>query len=653
MGWQFGLGKYITLSHKGSCTHHSITSKCELRLQGVSELFMARDLSKDSQLGIGRILDPDWADLDMLKKWIHDCSTRHGKSCDNPLKTWKVRPAWLIDVRNKCLVPGHVSGNFVALSYTYGNHKASRIDAHILARLQKPQALEAPEIGYLIVSPIVRRAIYLTSVVGEPYLWADSLCIPHHDATATTRQLVMMGAIYANAVMTIIAADGDSTNGLEGIRGVSPSRRLNQGIVPFGEAQLVPRTSGFFQKPYYRRGWTYQEFELSARRIIFNGKQLHWKCSCSEWEEQLVRGAEFDRNGRNGPRDTILQKGFPDPVALSSIIQKYNERELRHEEDALPGISGLLSVLSRSFPGGFLCGTPIMFFDRFLGWCPKEPTGRLRRRVASDRSPEDQLKPSGLPSWSWVGWRGSISLAADRREPIQVYPTNHHQYETTPITEWYTGPSADTLPSKRRRIRSTWYENRDRYKDVNEPLPSGWTRHPTPDERWPDIIFPDGCGQYIYTHDKIPWAWYYPFPIADIHESMLPSMPEQTEYLFCDTARCWLWARREPGSNLIALSNKDGKKIGSLHLHNGDLLARFPEAGSRYEKGLKVELVAIYKSRSYSHIFWEPLKSPIRDLYVVLWIEWRDGVAYRLASGEVEADEWEALRPQRVSLVLG
>lgn len=93
--------------------------------------------------------------------------------------------------------------------------------------------------------------------------------------------------------------------------------------------------------------------------------------------------------------------------------------------------------------------------------------------------------------------------------------------------------------------------------------------------------------------------------------------------------------------------------MGKLHLHNGDFLARFPEGSSKYEKGLEVELVAIYKSRSYSKTTWEPLKKPIGDLYVVLWIEWRDGVAYRLASGEVEADEWEALRPQSVSLVLG
>ena len=41
------------------------------------------------------------------------------------------------------------------------------------------------------------------------------------------------------------------------------------------------------------------------------------------------------------------------------------------------------------------------------------------------------------------------------------------------------------------------------------------------------------------------------------------------------------------------------------------------------------------------------------DLYLVLWVEWKDGIAYRVASGEVIAAEWENLDLEKVSLVLG
>jgi hypothetical protein len=31
------------------------------------------------------------------------------------------------------------------------------------------------------------------------------------------------------------------------------------------------------------------------------------------------------------------------------------------------------------------------------------------------------------------------------------------------------------------------------------------------------------------------------------------------------------------------------------------------------------------------------------DLYLVLWVEWKDGIAYQVASGEVIAAKWENL----------
>ena len=45
------------------------------------------------------------------------------------------------------------------------------------------------------------------------------------------------------------------------------------------------------------------------------------------------------------------------------MVGKYNARDLTYEQDALPAIWGLLSVLNRSFEGGFLQGLPEMFFD--------------------------------------------------------------------------------------------------------------------------------------------------------------------------------------------------------------------------------------------------------------------------------------------------
>lgn len=43
----------------------------------------------------------------------------------------------------------------------------------------------------------------------------------------------------------------------------------------------------------------------------------------------------------------------------------------------------------------------------------------------------------------------------------------------------------------------------------------------------------------------------------------------------------------------------------------------------------------------------------VEDRYNLLWVEWKDGVAYRFASGNVIAEEWKKLDTIAIDLVLG
>lgn len=153
-------------------------------------------------------------------------------------------------------------------------------------------------------------------------------------------------------------------------------------------------------------------------------------------------------------------------------------------------------------------------------------------------------------------------------------------------------------------------------------------------------------------------AWHYPFPVAEIQESVLPCMPEQTAYLFCDTIGTRLWGHQSGDYNMVDLCSSDGVVVGSLHLHNEDSLSRFPKATTKEEAEFPVDLVAIYKSRKYSRT-WDKqgkrygLPTRRRDVYCVLWTEWTNGVAYRLASGQVGAEEWDGLEHENVFLFLG
>lgn len=44
-------------------------------------------------LGNGRLLDMDWADTEMVKKWKYRYVSIYGDEYKNPLKIWPARPA--------------------------------------------------------------------------------------------------------------------------------------------------------------------------------------------------------------------------------------------------------------------------------------------------------------------------------------------------------------------------------------------------------------------------------------------------------------------------------------------------------------------------------------------------------------------------------
>lgn len=164
--------------------------------------------------------------------------------------------------------------------------------------------------------------------------------------------------------------------------------------------------------------------------------------------------------------------------------------------------------------------------------------------------------------------------------------------------------------------------------------------------------------------------FYYPFPVTDITEDTPSYVPAQTAYLFCDTKRAWLYAKPQENMKLgdsemnkfiMDLRDEDGMIAGDLHLHNEEQLVLIDgeNAPDKKSQGSKVELVAINKRRRYAKIWKEDQHQydnnniTIQNCYIVLWVEWVDGIAYRLASGSVREEVWEKLHVEDVSLILG
>lgn len=578
--------------------------------------------------GVGHVLNPKWVDLKLARRWKDECLSSHRARCSNPMKTWPARPAWLIDVEQGCLVEGRsVDGTYVALSYIYGRKTVPIVTAGIVGRLRRAGALTGadPEVVSQFVAPIVTHAMAVTSALAERYLWADSLCIPYQDPEAMAEQLSLMGSIYASAVVTVVSLSGDAMDGLPGIEGVSIPRKTNQAVVQFGDEQIVSHEpwinpdQEWNRLPYFDRGWTYQEYLLSSRKLLFLKGKIHWVCSDACWHEDMstsIKTAEAVSNDTDWP-SLFAATGRKSKHELSKTIQKYSMKQLRYDEDALPAISGTLATLSRFFPGGFLYGIPEAFFEWGLCWTPDNATAEIRRRKPSARLPESRLHPSELPSWSWVGWQGAITMSTrfDDPEPLLSFnPSCPVRCETFAVTQWFTGASPRVPPAQRRRIYSA-FRREAPMPQYQEPEPS---KHPEP-----GLV-----------------------PTAEFDEPEVPFVPDQTPFLFCNTTRTRLRGRLDH-YNVVKLVNKSREPVGHLHLHtehDRNLCLR----KSRWlcVPRLFVELVAICKLRIY-------YPYSMQERYAVLWVEWIDGIAYRRASGEVDAKAWDDSRPEPVSLVLG
>ncbi|KAK1539305.1 uncharacterized protein CCOS01_00619 [Colletotrichum costaricense] len=633
-----------------------------------ADLLLVKRDSISSHPGIARILDPEWIDASVVTSWKQQCASSHGPKCANPVKIWPIRPAWVVDTEKRCIVPGDGCESYATLSYRWGKTPGLHILSDTISKLQTPGAIDDPVIASQL-APMVLHAVHLTSIIGERYLWVDTLCINHARAEESNQQLQLMAAIFANASLTIVALDGDAEDGFPGLRGVScpkPQKDEDEdwSPMPFGDEQFIRDKNNIFSLShwgaYHKRAWTYQEFKMSPRRLIVSNHSLHWMCQCSVWEEQLHLGVEAGKY--IDPRLGEIMRGMPNLDSLANIIADYNPRALTYDEDALPSISGLLNVISRCFSGGFLYGIPEMYFEAALGWTPYWSHTDLRRRTVSDRPTASQLGPCGLPSWSWVGWEGLVSVGRNEAGPAN--PLAYSIRETIPITTWYA--CATPTSAQRRKIRPSWFENRQAYKDCTRHLPPGWTQQGIPSPRHGEqgdvLLHPDGCDEYTFRHSSMSdhddeHPWYWPFPVPDIQKSTQPFMPEQTLYISCDTRRARVSAFQTDEHNDVSLYSEE-KKIGWLRLHNKGQLEIFPHLDVGWAAAKEVELVAISRVRNYKKTFDETIKRYAHPFtasegYSVLWVEWVDGVAYRLASGHVDKTAWEGLPLKDVSLILG
>jgi hypothetical protein len=443
------------------------------------------------------------------------------------------------------------------------------------------------------------------------------------------------------------------------------------------ESFVVKRTEMFSltqKSEYHKRGWTYQEFLMSARRLIFLEGEAHWRCQCCEWHEGVARDVQV--SVYTDPYPQTLVAGFPDLLSFERLLAGYNKRSFTYDEDALPAIAGLLAVLSRTFTGGFLYGLPEMCIDTSLGWEVYHYTFQTEKRVPSQPEFYDQC----MPTWSWISLRGLVVWGGSGESRVRDSILGEEDMqtelqETSPITQWYASSAIEGGP--RREIVSTWYKERERAKDPHQPLAEGWSRlEATAGLLEGQVrLFPDGCGSFVYQHRNQPTEnreryWYYPFRVRLIEPSTPFYNPAQMRYLSCKTWKSRVLACRmretqssERSRAVYLRKDMSQRLIGVMLLDTTEQWNRWARPGDTNDDNTGpsahiIEVVAINRCVTFhnrNNAAAEHGCPPVgrMECVTVLWVEWQGAFYTRQACGRIEREAWEALDLEEIDLVLG
>ncbi|KAH0538422.1 hypothetical protein FGG08_004970 [Glutinoglossum americanum] len=355
----------------------------------------------------GRIVTRAEIDPMLIRKWVRACEEHHDKDCQPKPRTMSERGGVssfsttcgnlrFIDVHDQCIVDAPAHYRYLALSYVWGLVPTVRLRKDNISQLMKPSGLATIH-GNIPLT--IRDAMELVSMLGERYLWVDSLCLIEDDEDDMRKGIQTMDLVYEGSYLTIVAASGAHANaGLPGVqRGSRIAGQCVEEVKPGVKMVVLRELDDYLlTSKYSTRGWTFQELILSHRSLIFVNDQIYFRCHQCTWSEQSSDD-EFPTvwNKSTGSLLTfVFDSDFSPAHAYQVFILYYSSRQLTKDSDAIDAVSALLKPLAIRMKSRLLEGLPTSSFDMSILFSPRR--GSLRRR-------------SGFPSYSWAGWQGQVA----------------------------------------------------------------------------------------------------------------------------------------------------------------------------------------------------------------------------------------------------
>lgn len=321
---------------------------------------------------------------------------------------------------------------YATLSYCWGPRddaiKQSKLTAANFAERRSRISVDS-------LSPVARDAARVCWAFGIRYLWIDALCIIQGDPKDWSSESTLMAYIYGHSFLTICPISSSSCQ--EGflekaplepriripvVRGIDGSESTQEGNVASYfrsagtyhfihradvtseyriPARLNPRELDNLKgSSWASRGWTFQEYILSKRRIYFGKRMVHFEDNKIFWSQ----------NDLSIPKD-LSQVGLSyfqsiDQTLLrdlwwTKVRRDFMSRQWTYVTDLLPSIAGFARLCYERIGEKYVCGN----------WEPQLYKSVLFARSNKDKLPSSlqeriqQLQHRELyiaPSWSWA-----------------------------------------------------------------------------------------------------------------------------------------------------------------------------------------------------------------------------------------------------------
>ncbi|KAK6436090.1 hypothetical protein LTR95_007716 [Oleoguttula sp. CCFEE 5521] len=420
----------------------------------------------------GRPVNPRNIDFNIVRGWINACEhgvQGTGHESVNAEREDEFVPSRLIDVERYCIIRSTQGKyRYTALSYVWGGPQPVRLLLRNERRFMEPNSLLS--IAHVLPRTI-HDAIETTRRLGERYLWIDALCIVQDDLKFKQAELLLMDKIYARALLSIVAAHGDSVHA--GLPGVSVVERdVKQHIEDVQGVVLVNRLPGVEaivnRFVWNSRAWTYQERVLARRKLFITEQQVMFLCShtevelCEDVYGPAIRPSEqawIDREHPNqyfrsvpGSLDHHIPAFCVNTAIYSSIVRQFCKRQITFSADIMNAFVGISNQLTDLFRGPFVLGLPVNELDSQLLW---RPAGFIERRVCPDTGRKL------FPSWSWAGWLGPCDgfVANARSSPaIELHDSTSDTWSTMDVVR---GSETDDTWRLHDFYRCSFWQRRD------------------------------------------------------------------------------------------------------------------------------------------------------------------------------------------------